>query len=66
MTERAYRYSDQAKVYEMEESRTCKGCTREIKTVFGGNPPQVFLSCGQRRAYGKRCKHYSERTPDAK
>lgn len=59
MTERAYRFGDPAKVYEMEEARTCKGCCHTIKTLFHGQGvQQVFQHCGKGRTYGKRCKHY--------
>jgi hypothetical protein len=52
MTERAYRYGDPAKVIEMEESRTCKGCIN-LTRLWG-------LQCclKDNKAHERRCQSY--------
>jgi len=51
-------YQDPAKVIEIIESSSCKGCLHEIEmTVFR----ETFLRCNLKKTHGQKCRQYKEK-----
>ena len=54
---RRFEFGDPAKVYEMKEAVTCKGCAHEDQYMIAG---KLMMLCDKHRPHGTRCKYYRE------
>ena len=54
---RRFEFGDPAKVYEMKEAATCKGCLHEEQYNIAG---KLMMLCTKHREHGRKCKLYKE------
>lgn len=63
MTLPAWCYRNPLTVLIEQENRMCAGCVHEHTMTFGeGDKRETVFVCDKGRRYGRRCKHWEEKT----